>query len=534
MISRDEVFASHNSRKIWQKFCGFFELDLKEFMDIQQELMLEQIELVADSPLGRLKFNGKKPRSIEEYRQTVPLSDYWSGYAEYIGQEGKEEWLAEKPVVWAHTSGRGGQFKWIPWTRRALEHYADVTMAIMILACAERRGEVLVWEGSRFLFILAPPPYISGISAQALADRFNIKVIPPPEISWTLSFQDRIALGFRMALSQGVDFAGAVSTALLKVGESLAARSGGLRFSAGMLKPAVLGRMLRAYLISRREGRAMLPRDIWPVKGLACGGTDTRIYRDQIKHYWGKYPHESYGMTETGVITIQSWTKKDMTFYPYLAFLEFIPEEEWLKNREDPTYQPRTILLDEVKVGETYEVVISNFYGMPLMRYRPGDMVTITAPGDDEIGCGIPQAQFYSRADWLIDLYSIVRLDELTLWQAIDSTGVPLEEWSARKEYDGATPVLRLYVEPKDEANTRDMAELVHQKLYEISPLYREAIEEMETNPVRVVTLKPGSFQRYYDRRLSEGADLAHLKPPHINASDAVINDLIRSQGGPE
>ena len=404
MLTRDDVLKSGDTQAIWRRYCGFLDLSLPEFMEIQRGLLMEQIDLIADSPLGKRILNGQRPHSVDEFRKTVPLTDYWTGYAPYIGAEGKNEWLASEPMLWAHSSGRGGRFKWIPWTQRALERYADANMALMILACADRKGEVNVWEGSRFLFILAPRPYISGISAWALADRFNIEIIPPPDVSVTLDFQERIELGFKMALSQGIDFVGAVSSALVKVGESLAQRSRGMSFSTSMLRPSVLLRVLRAYFISKKEGRPMLPRDLWPIKGMACGGTDTSIYRRELQYYWGRLPHESYGMTEGGIISLQSWTKKTMTFYPYLVFHEFIPEEEWLRSRQDKSYQPQTVLLDEVEPGKTYEVVISNFHGMPLLRYRPVDLVTITALEDPETGIKLPQTVFFSRADGLIDL----------------------------------------------------------------------------------------------------------------------------------
>jgi len=527
MIAREGMIRSETPEKIWHRYCGFLDLSLREFMEIQEGLLREQIELVEDSPLGRIIMKGNKPRSVEEFRKVVPLTTYWKDYAPHIGNEPRDDMLAIKPVVWAHTSGRGGSFKWIPWSQRALERYIDTTMASLILSAAERKGEVNITDGDRFLFILAPPPYISGISAWALADRYTLRMIPPLEIADKLEFQERIELGFKMALSSGADFVGAVSTALVKVGEAMAGHSQGIRFSPSLLRPNVFFRLLRAWLYSKKERRPMLPRDLWPVKGICCGGTDTSIYREQLRHYWGKYPYEMYGCTEVGVITAQSWAKKDMTFYPYLAFLEFIPEEEWLKTLENPDYQPPTLLADELEPGKIYEVVLTNFYGMPLLRYRIGDLIRVTALEEPETGIKLPQVSFYSRADGLIDLYGIVRLDEKTLWQAIDNTKVPHEDWSARKEYEGNTPVLRVYLEPKVRIEAKELEEMLHQELLEINPLYEEAIGEMETNPIRVTLLEEGSFQRYYQRRKQEGADLAHLKPPHMNAKDAAIRDLV-------
>ena len=47
-----------------------------------------------------------------------------------------------------------------------------------------------------------------------------------------------------------------------------------------------------------------------------------------------------------------------MYFFPDTCFYEFIPEAEMEKNMEDSTYQPRTVLMNEVQEGEKYELVL--------------------------------------------------------------------------------------------------------------------------------------------------------------------------------
>jgi phenylacetate-coenzyme A ligase PaaK-like adenylate-forming protein len=285
--------------------------------------------------------------------------------------------------------------------------------------------------------------------------------------------------------------------------------------------------LIRARIRSKSEGRTLLPKDIWPLKGLACYGTDTSIYRDKLKYYWGKEPLEAYASTETGVIATNAWNKKHMTFIPSFCFLEFIPEGEWLKSREDKGYQPSTVLLDEVRPGERYEVVITNFYGMPFLRYRLGDLIKIIALEDEEAGIKLPQMVFDSRADDLIDIGGFTRLDEKTVWQAIVNTGVKYEDWSARKEFEQSQPIMRLYIELKEEVEVAQLESLIHEQLLSLKQDYRDLQNMLGIQPLRVTILPPGSFKRYYEERKRGGADLAHLKPPHMNASDTVIQDLL-------
>jgi len=273
----------------------------------------------------------------------------------------------------------------------------------------------------------------------------------------------------------------------------------------------------------------MLPKDLWSFKGLACYGMDTSIYRDQVRHYWGKEPLEMYGATEAGTIATQAWNKKYMTFFPASCFFEFIPEEEWFKNQENEEYKPSTVLLDEVEPGKRYEVVISSFHGMPFMRYRLGDLIKVVALEDKEAGIRLPQMVFESRVDGIIDIAGFARLDERTIWQAIVNTGIKFEDWSARKEYEDNQPILRLYIELKEEINNNRLVEMVHQQLVKINKDYSDLESMLGVKPLRVVVIPSGSFQRYYEERKMMGADLAHLKPPHINASDDIIMSLIET-----
>ncbi len=525
MFTKDELFKTNDKERIWQKYCGFFDLTLDEFMEIQVHFLLKEIKLVADSPIGKKIMNNQRPASVEEFRHLVPLTTY-QDYAPYIG-DCREDGLAFKPLCWSHTSGRGGSFKWAPYSEHGLKILADSSMATLILASADRKGEVKVREGDCILSILAPSPYFTGLSARLFGERFNMRIIPPPEIAEKLEFQERIQEGFKIAMRTGVDFIASVSIPLVKMGERFTEQTGGIKFSPFLLQPAVLLRLLRAWLRCKIQRRVMLPKDLWPVKGLACGGTDTALYKEKLVYYWGRSPYEAYGATEIGITAMQSWAKKGMTFYPYMVFFEFIPEEEWLKTREDKQYQPSTVLLNQVEPGKLYELVVTNFHGMPFLRYRLGDLVEIISLEEKETGIKIPQMTFKARADDIIHIYAIARLDERTAWQAIIDTGIKHEDWSMRKEDEQGEPIVRLYIELKEDMEAQEVARLVHDRLKVIDRHYNEAVTEVETNPIKVTLLPRGAFQYYYEQKRKAGADLAHLKPPHMNAPQAVIEDLV-------
>ena len=100
-----------------------------------------------------------------------------------------------------------------------------------------------------------------------------------------------------------------------------------------------------------------------------------------------------------------------MTMLPHSNFLEFIPIEEHLKGKADKDYSPKTVLFRDLKPG-VYELVFTNLLGGVFTRYRVGDLIEVISLRDKEIGIELPQIQFYSRADNLLDLGGIAVLQK--------------------------------------------------------------------------------------------------------------------------
>ncbi|OGO32949.1 MAG: hypothetical protein A2Z29_01810 [Chloroflexi bacterium RBG_16_56_11] len=523
MITEDELFRIGSQEKTWNKYCGFLDLTLPEFMDIQQQLLMKQIEVVSDSPLAR-RFMPERPRNMSEFRQLVPLTTY-DDYADTLGVK-NEELLTAKPYCWACTSGRGGTSKWVPYTQRAIEVYAMYTAAVAILACTTKKGNVNIRSGFRVLHNLPASPYLSGIMSELLAPQLGARLIPPQENYSNTDFEKKIEDGFKMTLRTGADMLSSMTSVLVRMGERFTESSGQMKFNRRMLQPQILSRLVLAWLRSKAAGRGMLPKDLWSFKGLVCYGMDTSIYKERIKYYWGKYPMELYGATEAGLLATNAWNKRYLTFVPSFCFLEFIPEDEWLKNRQDKKYRPGTVLLDDLRTGQLYEIIITNYHGMPFLRYRLGDLLRCVALEDDEAGIKLPQMAFESRADDLIDIAGFTRLDEKTMWQAIVNTGVRFEDWSARKENEDGKPIIHLYLELKG-TESSGLEKTIHEQLLKLSKDYLHLETMLGIRPLKVTVIPSGSFQRYYEERKKEGADMAHLKPPHMNASDKVISSLL-------
>ena len=526
MLSEDKYFQTLTEAELWQRYCGFLDLSVGEFMDIQKGLLLDEIERVADSFLGRKIMGNQKPKSIEEFRRVVPLTTY-EDYEPYLSER-REDALAEKPCFWCHSAGRGGRFKWVPHSFEAVEKAVRSYMGGFILASCSSKGKVNIGPGLRLLTIVAPPPYVSGSVVRSVAERFSLHVVPPLEEAETTDFKERIAKGFQLALKDGVDVIGALASILVKMGERFSEQTKSTTFSASMLHPKVVFHLLRAWLRSKREKRSILPKDLWGAKGILVGGVDTSIYKSDVAHYWGSLPYEFYAGTEGILYAMQAWNKKGMVFLPDTMFFEFLPYEDELKHQDNDDYQPTTLLLDEIEEGKLYNIVITHFYGMPLLRYRLNDIIKVIAMNDRETGVNLPQIIFQRRVDEVINLAALAHLDEKTIWQAIANTGIKYAEWSAGKEYDQNQSFLRLYLELKEEREPAEIAIMIDEQLKVVDTDYKDIDAYLNLQPVRVTLLSSGTFQRYTEEKAKEGADIAHLKPPHVNAPEAVIQRLLQ------
>jgi len=193
------------------------------------------------------------------------------------------------------------------------------------------------------------------------------------------------------------------------------------------------------------------------------------------------------------------------------------------------------VLLDELKEGGLYEVVITHLYGMPLLRYRMNDLIRVVSLRDAEAGINLPQITFQRRLGETINLGGLADLDEKTTWQAIANTGIKYSEWSACKEYHNGRSFLHLYLELKESKEAAEIATMVDEQLKMIDTDYKDVESYLGFQPIKVTLLSRGTFDRYTEEKTREGADFGHIKPAHINAPESVIQHLLQlSKAGGE
>lgn len=529
MATAIELYRQGRKGEIWDTYCGFLDLSCEQFMAIQRKRLEEQLPRYAASRLGQRILGHRAPRTLEEFRSVVPFTTY-KDYAPFLLSR-DENALPEKPRAWGRTSGRSGEYesKWIPYTQRNYELIGEAALGSFILSAARRKGDVVLAEGMKFPYTIAPAPYVTGIGAVRLLELFPFRSFPPIERIAEMDFPERMRVALESSLREGMDYFFGVTSILLKISESFSQLGRGGSSEGIRLSPRGMLRIARALVKSTLRGRPVQPKDIWKVKGVLCGGMDTSIFKDKVAESWGRPPLEAYVATEFGGIATQSLSYDGLTFFPDTNFWEFITEQDYRRVMVDPIHIPSSYLMSDVQPDREYVLVGTNFYGGALMRYILGDLVKFTALEDARAGVRLPQMTFVSRIDGLIDVGGFTRLTEKTIWNAIEVSGIPYEEWSIRKESAGGKPVLRLYLETRDRhASEAAIAERIHCALKSMDQPYRDLEEITGLKPLVVTLLSKGTFHRYFEERQAAGADLAHLKPPHVNASDAVVRNLLR------
>ena len=534
-MSLSEQLQKQQYQEIWNQYCGFLDLNMEEYMNIQKRLMEEQISLWSSSTIGKTILKGKIPGNIEEFREMVPLTNY-EDYADILLRKDGES-LPGNPVIWIQTTWEGGKhpIKVAPYTRSMLDTFRNNVVACLLLATSQEKGKFSYEEGDKMLYGLAPLPYATGLLPLLLGEETDIRFLPEVKEAVNMSFSQRNKLGFKLALQKDVELFFGLGSVAYAVSQSLASSGAGSKDLASLLKcdPHMLYRMAKAKRLSKKENHPIRPKDLFGLKGFMVAGTDNRCYKDELEELWGIRPMEIFAGTEPSLIGTESWTRNGMYFFPDSCFYEFITEADMEKNEEDPSFVPHTLLMDEVIPGEVYELVLTVLEGGAFARYRCGDMYRCVGLTNREDGTRIPRFEYIDRVPSIIDIAGFTRISENGITSAIRLSGLPVHNWAAAKEFnENNRPFLHMYVEVEKGAlaeravSSEILKEILSTYFKYIDQDYRDLKKILGMDPLVVTILKCGSFGAYSEKY---GKTLRHMNP-----SRRELAELIRMQERPE
>ncbi|MDD3027716.1 MAG: GH3 auxin-responsive promoter family protein [Erysipelotrichaceae bacterium] len=528
-MSFKDDYKSKSKKEIWDQYCGFLDLTIDEFMAIQNRLMKEQLRLWQKSPLGKSLLK-EEVSSVEEFRREFPLTNY-QDYADILLLK-RDDLLPAKAVIWIKTTWEGGKHpvKLAPYTSGMIETFRDNTMACVMLASSRRKYEFTVENDDTFLYGLAPLPFATGLLPRALAMHTDIEFLPNVEEAENMSFKERNKEGFKLGMEKGIDYFFGLASVAYYISKSFSSMSSGGSSSKGSGKKTkiplkMVFRYLKAKKTCKEEGRELMPKDFFKLKGYMITGADSDCYKDELEQMWGIAPLELFAGTEPSLIAAEDFNRNGMYFFPDTCFYEFIKESDMYRCIEDENYNPKTYLFNELEVDGIYELVISVLKGGAFMRYRVKDVYKCV--GKSELG--IPRFKFVDRAPDVIDIAGFTRITKDLIDNVIALANLDIKNYSIVKEYNqNNKPLLHMYVE-LDSSTLIDSAYLKDILQCQLGIYFRyidsdyESLKQiLEMDPLEITILRCGTFEKYQQ---------VYQKPvKSFNPSKYEIRDLVDIQ----
>lgn len=527
-----------NSSQIWQKYCGFLDISLEQYMQIQFRLLQEQLEVYAGCELGSRIMGKVPPSTVTEFRKTVPLTTY-DDYADILLLK-QEELLPAPPVVWLETTWESGSrpAKVAPYTEQMLSVYKNNLLASLILASAKERGVFNVNSKQRVLYGLAPLPYATGLLPLTMSTEMDLQFFPPIKDALKMSFTEQNRVGFRQSMQKGVDLFFGMSSIIYAITKNFNIKTaGGEKRKPMIMHPLMLYRVLLAKYRSYRDGTPIYPKDIFRLNGLICVGNDSALFKDELERAWGCRPLEIAGGTEPTCLATETWKKDGLVFFPDACFYEFIPEGEMLRSLNDPGYTPRTFLMDELVANENYELVITVLKGGAFMRYRVGDVYRCLRLKNEQDAMALPQFEFVDRIPTVIDIAGFTRITQRAIEKVIRISRLPIADWCARKQYDDEKrSFMHMYVEIEEEDESRSAInqQLIreHMGIYfkHYDHDYNDLKRFLGVEPLQITLLKRGTLNEFSHRF---GRRLSKINPPQEDIINLLyIQNGERGRGG--
>ncbi|KAF7826151.1 jasmonic acid-amido synthetase JAR1 [Senna tora] len=246
------------------------------------------------------------------------------------------------------------------------------------------------------------------------------------------------------------------------------------------------------------------------IYGIMTGSMEP--YLKKLRHYAGELPllTADYGSSEGWIAAnVNPELPPESATYavlPHIGYFEFIPLAE--------LEQTKPVELTEVKVGEEYEIVITNPAG--LYRYRLGDVVKVMGFHNST-----PELKFVRRSSLLLTI-NIDKNTEKDLQLSVEAAAKVLaEEKLEVVDYTSHVDVSRepghyvIFWEISGEASEEVLSECCNclDKSF-VDAGYTSSRKVNCIGPLELRVVRRGTFQKILDHFLGLGAAVSQYKTP--------------------
>lgn len=264
------------------------------------------------------------------------------------------------------------------------------------------------------------------------------------------------------------------------------------------------------------------------VYGIMTGSMEP--YLRKMRHYAGDLPLLSadYGSSEGWIgANVNPLLPPELATFavlPNIGFFEFIPLREDLNGQEEA----KPVGLTDVKIGEEYEILVTNFAG--LYRYRLGDVVKVKGFHNST-----PELQFICRRNLLLTI-NIDKNTEKDLQLAVEAAAQLLAEEKLEvvdftSRVDSSTDPGHYVVfweingEPRDEV-LQECTDCLDRSFVDAG--YVSSRKVRTIGPLELRIVKRGTFHKILDHYVGLGAAVSQFKTPRCvgPTNDTVLQIL--------
>ncbi|HET6318034.1 MAG TPA: GH3 auxin-responsive promoter family protein [Chloroflexota bacterium] len=516
-----------------------FEAATRQPIVSQQKKLLDIMRRNRDTEFGRAHDFGSVT-SVGDFQARVPATDY-DGVAPFVERVMRGEanvLTAEKPTMFATTSGTTGRTKYIPVTPSYLKEYSHAVHVHTYRLFADfpdlLEGQALVpssndVEGRTE----AGLPYgaISGYLTKTQPAFLKRYYVLPYELCTVKDVQTKYYLTLRFALQSDVRLIITPNpSSLVLLAEKMTEFSEELihdirhgtinsslvpdaaRFSSKL--QADPGHAAQLEALAKGDGK-LLPREAWPnLRVLSCwkGGT-MPLYLRKLPDLYGDVPIRDLGYMASegrgGTPLVSSGAAGVLSVTSH--FFEFLPEEQ----RDSP--DPEFLTCDQLEPNRMYYVYFTTSGG--LYRYDINDVVRVVDFYRDT-----PVIQFVRKGQGI----SSITGEKLTesqvtgaLIEALDHEPLDVEHFTACVQL-GEPPAYALYVEGAARVShdrLRRFAAAIDRALCANNSEYEAKRVTQRLGAPFVKRVAPGSYQALRQQRVLAGAPEAQVKIPQLSPS---------------
>lgn len=523
---------------------------------VQEQFLHQLLQTHKDTELGR-QYGLKDIKTIEQFQQQIPVLPF-SGYEPYIERiaQGEKNILTPDPVVYLNTtSGSTGKQKLLPVTRRFQNSlgWANLTSIGFLSSALRARGQKFgkllltntaqitgsteggieygpggtgVMRMGKFLYEqLFAHPYQTLKASDSITRHYLCFLFALREPSMR-----GMAANFPMLILRICNYLERYAEDLIQDLET------GTIASWLKLEPEIRAFLERQWSpaparaaqlreILKSEGR-LTPKLAWPQLSFvatARGGTSD-FYFERFPNYLDDTPvFGAVFATAEGTLSIYHDLNNDGSILAIeTGFFEFIPEDQW------EAEHPKTLLATEVKAGQLYRILMSNYSGF--YRYDIGDVVEVLGFYEQA-----PLIVFRHRRGGILSSTTEKTTEShaTQVMQALQQEfGLPLEDFCitlSENEFP-AHYLVNIELAPNSGiSNPQAFLASFDQKLKQIN-VYYAAKRRDQVPPPRLRILAPGSFAIVRQRQLQRGIPDSQLKFPHISEDRSFLAGLTVEQ----